>query len=707
MAGGKRSIRGKIIAILLVPVVSLVVVWAFAATVTIQSALELLRISTIYDNVVVPSRTVVTELQHERLMSAVFLGSASSFHTNLDAQRQRTDAAADDLARMSKAAAADTPPAMWDRLQELLRQLHRLDALRDQVDGRDLSRLNGIEEYSSIVETGYQVYDRIMISPDLDLVQQTKAIILVGRSREVVSQESALISGALEAGRMTKGEHQAFSEMVGKRRLLYQLGTSQLDPELLKPYQGLDNSPAYTSFVTMENQVVGDLTQDVPLPPAATPWRSTAEALSGTFDDLGGETSRKISERAAPLARNILLRVGAVGGLGLLGVALTVFISFRFARRLTVELVELESAARDLADNKLPGIVTRLKLGEDVDVQAESPPIATGETLEVANVGRAFDSVRRTAIEAAVGQAEMRKSINKVFVNLARRSQSLLHRQLSMLDGLERQVTDPELLEELFGVDHLTTRMRRHSEGLIILSGSAPGRGWRNPVPLYDVVRAAVEEVEDYLRVTIAVPYDHALVGGAVTDTIHMIAELVENATIFSPPQAQVLIRGEAVARGFALEIEDRGLGISLEVMAQINAQLADPPEFNLADSDRLGLFVVGQLAKRHGIKVSLRTSPYGGTSAIALIPRDLVVPADSNEVERLATPEPEPEPRPRPIPALVVMDAEDDDDVDAAGLPRRVRQASLAPQLREERPGNVYTSFKAGWRRAQDEESS
>src|SRR5262245_9315448 len=278
MAGGKRSIRGKIIAILLVPVLFLVAIWAFAATVTIQSALELLRIGTIYDNVVVPSRSVVTELQHERLMSAVFLGSASSFHTNLDAQRQRTDAAADELARLSKAAAEDTPPAMWDRLQELIRQLSRLKVLRDQVDDRDLSRLNGIEEYSSIIETGYQVYDRIMISPDLDLVQQTKAIILVGRSREVVSQESALISGALEAGRMTKAEHQAFSEMVGKRRLLHQLGSSQLDPELLKPYQDLEGTPTYTSFVSMENEVAGDITHDVPLTSAATPWRTTAEA---------------------------------------------------------------------------------------------------------------------------------------------------------------------------------------------------------------------------------------------------------------------------------------------------------------------------------------------------------------------------------------------------------------------------------------------
>src|SRR5690606_27760775 len=168
--------------------------------------------------------------------------------------------------------------------------------------------------------------------------------------------------------------------------------------------------------------------------------------------------------------------------------------------------------------------------------------------------------------------------------------------------------------------------MRRHAEGLIILSGAVPARGWRNPVSLFDVIRAAVEEVEDYLRVSVDIQQTPSLAGNVGTDVIHLLAELVENATIFSPPNTQVHIRGESVARGYAVEIEDRGLGMSAEEYAQINEKLANPPEFNLADSDRLGLFVVGRLAARHGIQVSLRPSPYGGTTAIVLIPSQLVV---------------------------------------------------------------------------------
>ncbi|MCT9931999.1 nitrate- and nitrite sensing domain-containing protein [Planotetraspora sp. A-T 1434] len=724
---------------------ALVVIWGFAATLTIQGGLELLRIQTIYNDVVIPTRDLLAELQNERLMSATYLGTNTTLHTELDAQRHRTDSATDNLIRVSRQARDDTPGPMWDRLQELIRQMGKIQDLRRQVDDRGLSRLNAIERYSDLAEVGFQTYDRLMISPNLDLVEQTKAIILITRSREIVSQQSALITGALAAGRMTRSEHDAFSAMVGKRRLLYQLGTSLLDAELIKPYERLSATPSYTSFVAMEDSIVTQVQPDRPLPASAAPWHRTAEMW--IINLAGVNASKTIADRAMPLAKGVLFRIGIAGVLGLIAVAATALISLRFARSLTAELVELQRAALELADRRLPAIVDRLRRGEDVDVAAETPPMLSGgDTAEVENVGNAFTSVQHTAIEAAVGQAELRKGVNSVFLNLARRSQSLLQRQLSMLDGLERQVTDPDVLEQLFGIDHLTTRMRRHAEGLITLSGAAPGRGWRNPVSLFDVVRAAVEEVEDYLRVSVDVAHGPALVGGAVTDLVHLLAELVENATIYSPPHTQIFVHGELVARGFALEIEDRGLGIAAEEMAQFNERLADPPEFNLADSDRLGLFVVGLLAKRHGIRVSLRTSPYGGTSAIVLLPQELVVEnaAGDYSVESLVPPQPTPPPAltltplPEDIPAVPVAqvaepleaaelatlaglpdltgptggmtgiadiaDIGDIPDIDAEdSLPRRVRQANLAPQLREERR-DVFSSFQAGWQRAQEE---
>ncbi|MBE3012366.1 sensor histidine kinase [Microbispora sp. NEAU-D428] len=697
MAGRKRSIRFKIFAILLVPVTALVVIWGFAATLTIEQGQQLLRIQKVYDNIVYPVSEAINELQSERFVSVSYLAwRTSTLRTDLQVQRRKTDATAVLLTRLSEQARNETPPAMWDRVQDLIRQMDRLDVLRGQVDDQRLTRLDVIEEYSAVVETAHQVYDRLMISPDIDIIEQTKALILITRSRELVSQQSALVLGAQASGRMTQDERDAFSGMVGKRRLLYQLGTSQLDAGLLKQYGTLNSTPVYTAFVSLEDDVIARVRPGQPLPPEAIAWPTTAQALTRQLTETTNAAADATAARAVPLAQGVLWNIGVVGALGLAAVLATAFISFRFARTVTGELSTLHRAAADLAGRRLPDLVRRLRRGEDVDVAAETPPVAqASDTVEIENVGRAFTSVQHTAIEAAVGQAELRKGVNKVFLNLARRSQSLLQRQLGMLDGLEKEITDPDLLERLFGVDHLTTRMRRHAEGLIILSGAVPGRGWRNPVRLYDVARAATEEVEDYLRVDVNMPHGYSLVGSSVTDVVHLLAELIENATVFSPPQTRVLVRGEMVARGFAIEVEDRGLGIPPEELAHLNARLADPPEFDLADSDRLGLFVVGLLARRHNIRVSLRTSPYGGTSAVLLLPQEIVVENENREpvVERLAQPETSP-------PALALTPP-----IGGAGdsLPRRVRQANLAPQLKEER-GDLFSSFQAGWQRAQED---
>ncbi|MGH3070228.1 MAG: sensor histidine kinase, partial [Streptosporangiaceae bacterium] len=278
---------------------------------------------------------------------------------------------------------------------------------------------------------------------------------------------------------------------------------------------------------------------------------------------------------------------------------------------------------------RLPDVVNRLAAGQDVDISAEAPELPASSD-EIGQVRQAFAAVQQTAVEAAVGQARLRQGISDIFRNLARRSQSLLHRQLALLDAMERRAREPEELEDLFRIDHLTTRMRRHAESLIILSGDAPARAWRRPVPFVDVLRAAVAEVEDYTRIKVTANTRAAINGPAVADVIHMIAELAENAVVFSPPNTPVLISGDLVGRGFAVEIEDRGLGLSDERRAQLNDLLENPPPFDLSGSDQLGLFVASQLARKHNIRISLRGSPYGGTTAIVLIPTTLVVSEES-----------------------------------------------------------------------------
>ncbi|MFE0515180.1 sensor histidine kinase, partial [Streptomyces sp. NPDC058964] len=256
-----------------------------------------------------------------------------------------------------------------------------------------------------------------------------------------------------------------------------------------------------------------------------------------------------------------------------------------------------------------------------------------------------YNSARLAAVEAAVKQATLRRGLFAVLLNIARRNQALVHRQLKLVDTLERRTEDPEILRQLFRIDHLTTRMRRHAESLIILSGAAPGRRWRRPVPVADVVSSAVGEIEDYTRVVVPPMPDVGVAADAVADVAHLIAELLENATVFSPPHTQVTLRTGRVSGGFVLEIDDRGLGLDPDQLADAHRTLTDPDGFDPTRHDRLGLYVVGRLAARHGIQVALRDSPYGGTTAVVLLPSTVLAQVDPHS----RTPRPGTAARPLP----------------------------------------------------------
>jgi signal transduction histidine kinase len=354
-------------------------------------------------------------------------------------------------------------------------------------------------------------------------------------------------------------------------------------------------------------------------------WQKVSTAWLLQMQQAETADAPPLAALASQLSNRLLLEAILAGGLGLMAVVVSVLLMLWFGRRLARELASLHDSARRVAEDRLPSVVERLRNGDEVDVAADTPPPGTGKITEIAQVAEAFAKVQRTAVEAAIGQADLRKGVNQVFLNLSLRNQSLLHRQLGLLDTMERAASDPAALDDLFRLDHLTTRMRRHAESLIILSGSTPGRGWRDPVAAVDVLRAAIAEIEDYVRVDVVSESRDAIVGPAVNDVIHLIAELVENATAFSPPNTQVEVKADAVGSGFAVEIEDRGLGLAADEMAEFNERLASPPEFDLASTDQLGLFVVGHLAARHGIRVSLHGSPYGGTRAIVLIPLAII----------------------------------------------------------------------------------
>ncbi|MZE69019.1 ATP-binding protein, partial [Streptomyces sp. SID5789] len=257
------------------------------------------------------------------------------------------------------------------------------------------------------------------------------------------------------------------------------------------------------------------------------------------------------------------------------------------------------------------------------------PADADDFELLAADLSRAHDGAVTAVVRAAQlsSQAGSEQKL-EVFVNLARRLQSLVHREISILDELENEIEDPDLLKGLFHVDHLATRIRRHAENLAVLGGAVSRRQWSNPVDMTEVLRSAIAEVEQYSRVRLVPPIDGTLRGHAVADVIHLLAELVENATLFSAPQTQVLMRASLVTSGLAVEVEDRGLGMPTAEQARMNALLADPDQVNVAHllaDGRIGLFVVSQLAKRHGITVRLQTNIYGGVQAVLVVPQALL----------------------------------------------------------------------------------
>ncbi|MFE7122366.1 sensor histidine kinase, partial [Streptomyces sp. NPDC057654] len=354
-------------------------------------------------------------------------------------------------------------------------------------------------------------------------------------------------------------------------------------------------------------------------------WQAATGPVLDDLRRMGADAADRYQDRVKPVADGVLLKAGAAGVLGFIALAVSLIISTRIGRSLIRDLRRVRKEAHEVSGVRLPSVMRRLAAGEQVDVETEAPRLEYGQD-ELGQVGQALNTLQRAAVEAAVKQADMRRGVSEVFVNLARRSQVLLHRQLTLLDTMERRTEDTDELADLFRLDHLTTRMRRHAEGLVILSGAAPSRQWRKPIQLMDVVRAAVAEVEDYERIEVRRLPRLAVSGPAVADITHLVAELLENATVFSPPHTAVQVVGERVSNGFTLEIHDRGLGMAPDVQLEANLRLAETPEFELSDTDRLGLFVISRLARRQGVRVSLQPSPYGGTTAVVLIPEALLV---------------------------------------------------------------------------------
>ncbi|BCL24097.1 hypothetical protein GCM10017668_59400 [Streptomyces tuirus] len=411
---------------------------------------------------------------------------------------------------------------------------------------------------------------------------------------------------------------------------------------------------------------------------------------------------------------------------------------------------ELAELIRTTAEGRaeLQSLFRRLKAGEPpVRRRPELPPQTGPDQLsrlgfEIAAARHEAEAaLLETAADALGPEHSAKLEQFEVFANLARRLESLVHREIGLLDSLENEVEDPDLLKGLFRVDHLSTRIRRYAENLAVLGGANTHRQWTRPVGLTDVLRSAVAEIDQYARVKLVPPIEGTVSGHAVVDVVHLLAELLENATVFSPPQTTVHVRVEPVAAGVAIEVEDRGLGMSAAERTQMNTVLGAPDKVALGEllqDGRIGLYVVSVLAQRHDIAVQLQSNVYGGTQAVMVLPTGLLGPqpaAPALEHSNVATPdavpqdpaEPDatdppttgttvvadppvsdPEPQPAPMPS--------DGEEDRPQLPRRRRdQAAEQPHPVPSAgsssedvahdPG-LMAAFQTGLRRAEETET-
>ncbi len=403
--------------------------------------------------------------------------------------------------------------------------------------------------------------------------------------------------------------------------------------------------------------------------PASTPQKLAAEGITPqtyaaaatlSFDayrtvevHLAQQAAKDASRLAANARRTAFVNSAVV----VVAVILAFIVSTLMARGMSRRMRRLRAAAADIAEKRLPELVDRLSRHDPgrVDTEVRTIPISTRD--EIGEVARAFDQVHREAVRLAAEQALLRGNVNAIFTNLSQRNQGLIQRQLALITELENNEADPDQLENLFRMDHLATRMRRNGENLLVLAGEEPGRQWNQPVPLVDVLRAAASEVEAYDRIELVGIPETDIHGSAVTDLVHLLAELLENATSFSSPQTRVRVTATRMPDGrVMIEIHDKGIGLTAEDFADINHKLAQPPTVDVEIAKRMGLFVVGRLADRHGIRVQLRPSgEQAGTTSLVMLPEpitrggggDELPEADSDfTVAQIA-----PEERDRPVP--------------------------------------------------------
>lgn len=686
---GRSSVRVRVLAIAFVPSITLLLVGVALAGYLIYDAVKDRDFATKVHEAAEPGAVYFAAVREERRLTLENLASGGQSRVAMEQQRSQTDAAARGILAHLEGMIDDAPANVLRDIN-LSRELYeQLPEFRQRIDTGAPSLQEAYDFYNRIIDTFAAGLNGVaQQAPDAETAYLRVTAMPLFTAADGMSRADGLAAAGYVGGGLTEQEFRTYIGQVGAYHTQLQLAAPEMIPSVRDKYEQLQRSQAWQVLGTVENAFLRGNADNLPV--SDEQWRTAAREVGAAMMGLYIEQSTNATNVGLDAADRTLITAIIAGVVALLLGLVLIYFAWRLSKWLVERLARLREETLDLAEGQLPELVSRVRSGEHVDLDSEVAFLDHGED-EIGQVADAFNKAQQTAIAAAVEEAKTREGTKNVFLNIAHRSQVIVHRQLKALDEAERKQEDPDQLDMLFRLDHLSTRARRNAENLIILGGEQPGRQWRKPVALTDLVRGATAETEDYQRVTVGKLPDVAVSGPVVADLIHLLAELIDNATSFSPPRSRVEIRGETVGRGVVVEVEDQGLGIEPEQVEELNQLLRNPPDFSfmaLSDEPRLGLFVVARLAARHGIQVTLRDSAYGGTRAIVLVRSDLLSslpePEDDVIAEDAVPAQVGPSVRRRVRPEAY---AETNGDTAAAAAPAAATEQAGPPELPKREP--------------------
>ncbi|MEV5504069.1 nitrate- and nitrite sensing domain-containing protein [Nonomuraea fuscirosea] len=626
---GNWHVRSRLIALIVVPTAVAVglgglnVVTSLSDANTYETLREVAELSQ-------QLGAVTHDLSFERDETALYI--AQGRPDNREAQLRTTYSGVNGLINEAKQRAIALSDTHGEAVRPVLRRLEEIPTLRETAVNGKIQPLPMIRKYSEIIAALLQFHDQVgQVAVDDQVAHSAGSMAAIARAKEQASKQRGILASALDKKGFDSGELDALTDAKSRE---------ESEETLFATLSNLDQLELYRNTVVGRDVDQTDLfrlramaqsAEGKELSIGLRPDRDVAtwfEVSTGKIDALRAvekELSSSVILRARGLVEGANRSAMISGGLILLLLIVVIAIISLIARSLIRPLRRLRREALDIAGQRLPETVQGLRDSGDGTV-GPVLPIGVDTHDEIGEVARAFDEVHREAVRLAGEEARLRSNVNAMFVNLSRRSQTLVERQITLIDGLEQGEQDEARLGNLFKLDHLATRMRRNSENLLVLAGQDPPRRWSQPVKLVDVARASLSEVENYERVVLQVPDGVSVAGQAVNDVIHLLAELVENALSFSPRETRVTVSGSRIdGGGVMLSITDSGIGMTQEELVQANERLTDAPSVDVSVSRRMGLFVVARLAHRHGIRVQLRPHASGGLTAMVLIPENML----------------------------------------------------------------------------------